>query len=366
VRIVDRGALAEQGVGLVEQQDRVGVLGGGEHAVQVLLGLTDVLADHPGQVDPVQVEAQLPGDDLGAHGLAGAGRPREQRVDAASKGQLGREPPLPQHPLAGRYPLAQLPQLRERVRRQHDVVPARHRAELGGDGSQPMPGLGPRSDQEVAQREPVSAAQPAGHGGGRDGVVDLARRKAEPAGEDAQVRLVDGVVDRGQAFLPAAAARSEVADREGDGDDAERPSAGGDPWLGACEHGDASVAGQAAQHGLPGRPGGFGPERVQPLQVQNRLPEASVTESEADQLLDVGLAHERPSQVNADQPHAGRPGQRLGHPGLADAGWALEVEPQRLPAATGTGDAGGQGVPLAQSGRHGWRGPWLHHPGEGR
>ena len=58
VRVPDLAALAEQRVGLVEEQDGVGGLGFGEDARQVLLGLADVLADHRRQVDLVQVQAR--------------------------------------------------------------------------------------------------------------------------------------------------------------------------------------------------------------------------------------------------------------------------------------------------------------------
>ena len=46
VAVLDLAALAEERVGLVEQQHRAAGLGGVEQALQVLLGLADVLADH--------------------------------------------------------------------------------------------------------------------------------------------------------------------------------------------------------------------------------------------------------------------------------------------------------------------------------
>ena len=77
--VLDLGALAEQRVGLVEQQDPVDPVGLGEDPVEVLLGLADVLVDDGREVDDVEVEAEVAGDDLGRHRLA---RPRvagEQR-----------------------------------------------------------------------------------------------------------------------------------------------------------------------------------------------------------------------------------------------------------------------------------------------
>ena len=78
VRVPDLGALAEQRVGLVEEQDHVARLGSVEHAPQVLLGLADVLVDDLREVDAVQRQAELVGEHLGRHRLAGAGRAGEQ------------------------------------------------------------------------------------------------------------------------------------------------------------------------------------------------------------------------------------------------------------------------------------------------
>jgi hypothetical protein len=50
-------ALAEQGVGLVEEQDPAALLGAVEHAGEVLLGLADVLRDDEREVDAVDVAA---------------------------------------------------------------------------------------------------------------------------------------------------------------------------------------------------------------------------------------------------------------------------------------------------------------------
>ena len=82
VRVGDLGALAEQRVGLVEEQDRVGAVGGVEDAVEVLLGLPDVLGDDRGEVDAEELEAELGGEHLRGHRLAGAGLAREQDLQA--------------------------------------------------------------------------------------------------------------------------------------------------------------------------------------------------------------------------------------------------------------------------------------------
>ena len=94
VAVLDLAALAEQRVGLVEEQDRAAALSAASNsAAQVLLGLADVLADHGGQVDAVEVEPQLVGDDLGGHRLAGAARAGEQRADAEPAASSARRSP---------------------------------------------------------------------------------------------------------------------------------------------------------------------------------------------------------------------------------------------------------------------------------
>jgi hypothetical protein len=57
VAVVHLAALAEQRVGLVEQQDHPAEGRRVEDGLQVLLRLADPLAQHGGEVDPVQVEA---------------------------------------------------------------------------------------------------------------------------------------------------------------------------------------------------------------------------------------------------------------------------------------------------------------------
>jgi hypothetical protein len=56
VGVGDLRALAEQRVGLVEEEDRVGAVRRIEDAVEVLLGLPDVLRDDRGEVDAEQLE----------------------------------------------------------------------------------------------------------------------------------------------------------------------------------------------------------------------------------------------------------------------------------------------------------------------
>ena len=82
VAVLDLGALAEQRVGLVEEQHRAARLGGVEDAPQVLLGLADVLADTTWlRSIRYRSSPSSSGEHLGGHRLAGAARAREQRAD---------------------------------------------------------------------------------------------------------------------------------------------------------------------------------------------------------------------------------------------------------------------------------------------
>ena len=89
-RLLD--ARGEQRVGLVEEQHRRGALGLGEHLVDVLLGLADVLADQLGQVDGVQRTPERRGDRLGGRGLARAGPAGEQRDGSGGDGEPCAQP----------------------------------------------------------------------------------------------------------------------------------------------------------------------------------------------------------------------------------------------------------------------------------
>ena len=80
--------LAEDGVALVEEQDAIGIAGLVEHGLQVLFRFADILADDLGDVDLIHLHVQLPGDHLGAHGLARARRPCKQDGQALAIAQL--------------------------------------------------------------------------------------------------------------------------------------------------------------------------------------------------------------------------------------------------------------------------------------
>src|SRR5262249_49800664 len=93
MRVPDLAALAEEGVGLVEEQHRTAGVGGVEDAAEVLLRLADVLAHDLTEVDSVEVEAQLGGEHLGGQRLASPAGAAEQRGDAQPAGAAPCEAP---------------------------------------------------------------------------------------------------------------------------------------------------------------------------------------------------------------------------------------------------------------------------------
>ena len=73
VGVLDLAAFAEHRIGLVEEEDDVGIACLFEDAGKVLLRLADVFRDQPGEVDLINVQPEVVGDDLRSHGLTGAG-----------------------------------------------------------------------------------------------------------------------------------------------------------------------------------------------------------------------------------------------------------------------------------------------------
>src|SRR5262249_28090819 len=127
VAVLDFAALAEEGVGLVEEQDRASVLGSVEDPGEVLLGLADVLADHRGEVDAEESEMQLLGQHLRGHGLAGAALALEEGGDAEPARVLAGEAPA----IMNRQSVADLAGNSTQHRRlrlgQDEIVPAGRR-----------------------------------------------------------------------------------------------------------------------------------------------------------------------------------------------------------------------------------------------
>ena len=170
VGVAHLGALAEQRVGLVEEQDGVGV---GRPRVKMRSRFFSVspmyLLTTADEVDRVQVEAELAGDDLGGHRLAGAGRAGEERGACRALRELAGEAPVGQHAFAQRQP-GRRARAAGRASRsgQHEVVPAVQRLDPAAPGGrapdrpacEPPPPAPRSSDQRFPrdQRPPPCCA----------------------------------------------------------------------------------------------------------------------------------------------------------------------------------------------------------------
>src|SRR5262249_5875009 len=84
VRIPDLTPSSEQRVGFIEEQNGIRGLRFSEDTGQVLLRLADELADDGGEIDFVEVERELAGDDLRRHRLPGARGTGKQRTYAVA------------------------------------------------------------------------------------------------------------------------------------------------------------------------------------------------------------------------------------------------------------------------------------------
>ncbi|MNF84921.1 hypothetical protein D3C84_673020 [compost metagenome] len=117
-------AFTEQGVGLVEQQDRAAAFGRGEYPRQVFLGLADVLADQRRQIDAVEVQPQFIGQHFGGQGLAGAAAAGEQGADTQATVAACGKAPVAIHPGALADLGRQCTQAGQGRVRQYQIVPA--------------------------------------------------------------------------------------------------------------------------------------------------------------------------------------------------------------------------------------------------
>src|SRR5277367_6959355 len=82
VAVLDFGALAEERVGLIEEEKRSAVFSRIEDTAQALFGLADVLADDLAEVDAVEIELQFIRKYLGSRCFSCAAYARKQCRDA--------------------------------------------------------------------------------------------------------------------------------------------------------------------------------------------------------------------------------------------------------------------------------------------
>ncbi len=89
--IPDIGALAEERVGLLEEQEGPLLSRRIEQSPDILLCLAHVAAAHAAQIGVVEDQSGFVGQDLSRHGLARAAGPGEERADGtASLDRAGR------------------------------------------------------------------------------------------------------------------------------------------------------------------------------------------------------------------------------------------------------------------------------------
>ena len=140
VAVAPLAALAKQGVGLVKEQHRPAVFSRVEQLAQVLLRLANVLADHRRQVDAIQVQPQLVGQDFGRHSLAGAAFAAEQHRDAQPAAAAAESPGVV-HGAAPFHLVGNVPQYVHAIGRQRDVVPGGARNDALRQQVQPRAGV---------------------------------------------------------------------------------------------------------------------------------------------------------------------------------------------------------------------------------
>src|SRR5262249_28567973 len=151
MRVADFRALAEERIGLVEKEDGAGILGSGEYSIEILLRLTDVLAHHAGEVDLVQLEAQLTGEDLGGQRLARAGWAREQCGHALAERELASKAPVVHYASAPGHHLYDLSKLRQGVVGKHEVGPAVAGLDLARETGEILTALRSRAREEITR-----------------------------------------------------------------------------------------------------------------------------------------------------------------------------------------------------------------------
>ena len=135
--VLDLAAFTEERVGLVKQQDRPRLFRGFENVAQIFFGFANVLAHHAGQVDAIQIDVQLPGQNFGGHRLSRPARAGEQRADTAASRQPSAETPLLVNQRSRRHLIRDFSQLSEYVFWQNDVLPAITRLQALSEITQP-------------------------------------------------------------------------------------------------------------------------------------------------------------------------------------------------------------------------------------
>ena len=198
--------LSEQGIGLIEQQDRVRTLGCGEDTVEVLLGLPDVLRHDGGQVDAKQLEAKVVGQYLRRHRLAGAGLPGEQDLEPLAAADRVTVTPFGEYQVAVSEIRGYRTEQLELARRQYQVAPVKARRHVARQLAQASGRCRPRAGVEVGFGDPRIAPSRGGELRDPGGVLNLADRQPELGGHVTDVR-------RARVLLPGRDTLPQVRER---------------------------------------------------------------------------------------------------------------------------------------------------------
>ena len=149
VRILNFRAFAKQGVGFVKKQDSVAVFSLGENAVEIFFRLADIFAHHRREIDFVEVQLEIVGDDFGGHGFARAALAGEKRVHALPQRKFGAESPVVNNCAAVFDVACNFTQLLHLIQRQNDVVPAEFWLDLARECREFWLGLFPAAGDQV-------------------------------------------------------------------------------------------------------------------------------------------------------------------------------------------------------------------------
>ena len=211
------------------------------------------------------------------------GGPANSAAGSPAAGELGAEPPVLEHALAQAGSPADLPQLRDGLSGEHQVIPSVHGLDPPGQRGQLVPAL-PAGGREEARPLQVpgpgrrsAAGQPGRLRGDGRRLGDLVRPEAERCGQGVGVGRGDGAAMRGDGIQPGGPARGEVRRAEADLEHPQRLAARRAPGLVAGQDDNAGVLGQfPVERGPVSRRRGH---VIGAAQAQDRLPQAGSGEN---------------------------------------------------------------------------------------
>ena len=202
VGILHFRALAEDGIGFVEEEDGAAALGFVEDAPQIFFRLANKLAHNRREVQFVEVQPQIAGDDLGGHCLARAGRASEENGDPGAGLELAPHTPLLHHHTPALDHLHQLLQHRFLVAGHNQIVPVIAGFDLLGQTRKVWAGMGTGGGNQVPALDDILALQSRVSGCGYR-VLYLAAGQDKLAGDGLDIRVFGHrKVDVSQVVLP--------------------------------------------------------------------------------------------------------------------------------------------------------------------